>query len=79
VNDITLLKSCVIHSKPYLHHQDYREKYASSNEHSNSQSIRDSHESKYFENKNHPEHSKWRDSRRNNGQHQEQENGKRRN
>jgi hypothetical protein len=56
--------------KPYLHHKDFRVKYGSSNEHSNQQSIRDSNESKYFANKNHPEHSKWKESRRNQGPHQ---------
>jgi hypothetical protein len=57
-------KVVVNEPKPYLHHQDYRAKYASSNERSNQQSIRDSHESKYFENKNHPEHSKWKDQKK---------------
>jgi hypothetical protein len=62
--------------KPYLHHQDYRAKYASSNERSNQQSIRDSHESRYFVNKNHPEHSKWKADKRNQGRHQGQKNGR---
>ena len=61
--------------KPYLHHADYRSRY-SSNEHGNQQSIRDSHEPRYQENRNHPEHSKWKESRRNQG-HQNQGNGKR--
>ena len=51
--------------KPYLHHLDNKTKYALSNEHSIQQSIRDSHEPRYFENKNHPEHSKWKDFKRN--------------
>lgn len=60
--------------KPYLRHQDYRAKYERSNEHSNQQSIRDSRESRYFENKNHPEHSKWKEAKRNQGQNRGQGN-----
>lgn len=63
--------------KPYLRHQEYRTKYAVSNERSNQQSIRDSHNSKYFVNKNHPEHSKWMDNKRNQGRNQDQKNGRR--
>jgi hypothetical protein len=48
-------------SKPYLRHNDFKARYAVSHERSNQQSIRDSHETKYFENKRHPEHSKWKD------------------
>jgi hypothetical protein len=51
--------------KPYLNHAVYKARYESNAEHTNQQSIRDSHESKYFENKNHPEHSKWKESQRN--------------
>jgi hypothetical protein len=58
--------------RPYLRHQDYRERYASSKEGSNNQSIRDSRETKYFVNKNHPEHSKWRESNRNQGRNKKQ-------
>jgi hypothetical protein len=53
--------------KPYLRHNEYKSRYASSNERSNQQSIRDSHETKYFENKNHPEHSKWKEAKKNQG------------
>jgi hypothetical protein len=53
--------------KPYLRDQEYRSKYGQSHERSDQQSIRDSHDSRYFVNKNHPEHSKWRDSQRNRG------------
>jgi hypothetical protein len=45
-------------NRPYMHHGDNVSKYGSQNQHSNQQSIRDSHDSKYFVNKNHPEHSK---------------------
>ena len=50
-------------SKPYLRHEDYKARYVS-NERVHQDAIRDSHESKYFENKNHPEHAKWRESQR---------------
>jgi len=63
--------------KPYLRHQEYRAKYTVSNERSDQQSIRDSHDSRYFVNKNHPEHSKWKDNKRNQGRNQNQENGRR--
>jgi hypothetical protein len=53
--------------KPYMHHQENMAKYGSSGEHSSQPSIRDSHETKYLENKNHPEHSKWKDSKRKQG------------
>ena len=62
--------------KPYLHHNDYRVRYASSNDRLNRQSIRDSRDSKYFENKNHPEHSKWKQNKGNQGRHQEQNSGR---
>jgi hypothetical protein len=52
--------------KPYLRHQQYKTRFAGS-DHENQQSIRDSRESRYFENKNHPEHSKWKEAQRNHG------------
>lgn len=61
--------------KPYLRHKEFKAKYAASNENSNQQSIRDSHDSRYFVIKNHPEHSKWKESRNNKDKGQ----GKRRN
>jgi len=63
-------------ARPYLRHNDYRTRYSSSNEQSNQQSIRDSHEGRYFENRNHPEHSKWKEYKRNKKREQRQENGK---
>jgi hypothetical protein len=57
-------KVVVNEPKPYLHHQDFKARYGSSDDRSNQPSIRDSHEPRYFENKNHPEHSKWKASRR---------------
>jgi hypothetical protein len=62
-------------AKPYLRDNEYKVKYASDNERSKEQSIRDSHDSKYFVNRKHPEHSKWKESQAN----IRQENGKRNN
>jgi hypothetical protein len=56
-------KVVINESKPYLRHKEFQAKYAASNERSNQQSIRDSHDSKYFVIKNHPEHSKWKNSK----------------
>jgi hypothetical protein len=53
--------------RPYLRNHEYRTKYAVSGERSDQYSIRDSHDSKYFVNKNHPEHSKWLDSQKKRG------------
>jgi len=47
--------------KPYLHDQEYKQEYASGIEKAREQSIRDSHDSKYFVNRKHPEHSKWKE------------------
>jgi hypothetical protein len=66
-------------SKPYLRHSVNVAKYAKSNEHSNQQSIRDSHDSKYFVNKDHPEHSKWKGDTKNRGQNKDQEKNRRNN
>jgi hypothetical protein len=54
-------------ARPYLRNREYRERYGRSTERSNQESIRDSRDSRYFINKNHPEHSKWRNSNRNQG------------
>jgi hypothetical protein len=40
---------------------------------------KDSHDSKYFVIKNHPEHSKWKDNKKNQGQNKNQENERRNN
>jgi hypothetical protein len=67
--------------KPYLHHQDYTTKFEYSNGPSNQHLIRDSHEYRYFVNKDHPEHSNWKNSKRDQGHQQEleHENGRRSN
>jgi hypothetical protein len=44
---------------PYRNHNMYREKYSSYKGHHDQQPIRDSRDSKYFVNKNHPEHNNW--------------------
>jgi hypothetical protein len=72
-------KVVINESKPYLRHNEYKAKYISSHERSNYQSIRDSHEPKYFENKHHPEHSKWKDYKKNQGKQQGKENERRAN
>lgn len=64
--------------KPYLRDQEYKTKYAVVTERSNQQSIRDSHDSKYFVNKNHPEHSKWQNDQKKQGN-RKQENGRKNN
>jgi hypothetical protein len=45
--------------RPYLHDDMYREKYASFRGRHDQAIIRDSHDSKYFVVKGHPEHDKW--------------------
>ena len=53
--------------RPYNHHQEYRTKYTTVNGSSHEQSIRDSHEGRYFENKSHPEHGKWKEYKKTQG------------
>jgi hypothetical protein len=45
--------------KPYMHDQDYKDKYSSYRNRHDQQPIRDSHDIKYFAIKNHPEHNNW--------------------
>jgi hypothetical protein len=44
---------------PYRNHKLYKEKYASYKGSHDQQPIRDSRDSKYFVNANHPEHNNW--------------------
>jgi hypothetical protein len=44
---------------PYRNHVTYRDRYASYKGRHDQQAIRDSRESRYFANKDHPEHSRW--------------------
>ena len=56
---------------PYLHHDVYRVKYAGYKGRRDQVVIRDSHEEKYWEIKEHPEHGKWKG-----GGHGEKEHGR---
>jgi hypothetical protein len=51
--------------RPYLRNQEYRTRYSVATERSEQQSIRDSRDSRYFVNKNHPEHSRWQNDQKN--------------
>jgi hypothetical protein len=51
-------------SRPYMRHNEYKLKYANYKDASNHGSIRDSRDSKYFINKNHPEYKNWRNKNR---------------
>jgi hypothetical protein len=44
---------------PYRNHNMYRDKYASYKGRHDQQPIRDSRDTKYFVNKNHPQHNTW--------------------
>jgi len=72
-------KIVINESRPYLRHKEFKERYAISNERYNPQPIRDSHEPRYFENKKHPEHSKWKEYRKGQRNQGEKKNEKRRN
>jgi len=53
--------------KPYMRHKNNKYKY--NNQHykySNHGSIRDSHDERYFQNKNHPEHYKYKNAQKSN-------------
>ena len=45
--------------EPWRNHKKYKEKYSSYKGRHDQQPIRDSRDSKYYVNKNHPEHNKW--------------------
>lgn len=47
-------------TKPYSHAETYRTKYSSYKGRNDQEVIRNSRDSKYFVNKNHPEHNKWK-------------------
>ncbi len=44
---------------PYLHHAQYRDRYASFRGQHDQVAIRDSREPKYFESRYHPQHAQW--------------------
>jgi hypothetical protein len=52
-------KVVVNEKEPWRNHENYREKYSSYKGRHDQTPIRDSRDSKYFVNKNHPEHNKW--------------------
>ena len=55
----TSYKVVVNELAPYRHYETYREKYSSYKGRHDQQPICDSRDSKYFVNKNHPEHNNW--------------------
>ena len=63
-------KVVVNESSPWTNNNVNKTKYAKSNDPNNGQSIRDSRDSKYFVNKNHPQYNTWRNSQRNKKQNQ---------
>ena len=52
-------KVVVNEPRPYRHAEMYRNKYASFKGRHDQEMIRNSHDSKYFVNKGHPEHERW--------------------
>ena len=57
-------KVVVNEPNPYRHAEMYRTKYASYRNNHDQQVIRNSHEEKYWQIKDHPEHNKWKDDNR---------------
>ncbi|MES2003980.1 MAG: hypothetical protein V4450_05620 [Bacteroidota bacterium] len=68
-------KVVVNENRPYRNAPMYRNKYAGYKDRHDQQPIRNSHEQKYFQNKDHPEHSKWNNGR-GNGKNDDQGDGK---
>src|SRR5579862_420241 len=52
-------KVVVNEREPYLNHKMYRDQYSTYRGRHDQEVIRDSHDNKYFANKNHPEHNTW--------------------
>jgi len=61
-------KVVINEARPYRNAAVYRTKYSGYKNNRGQEIIRNSHDSRYFENKGHPEHSKWQKSR-NKGKH----------
>ena len=59
-------KVVINQARPYNNAAMYRSKYAGFKGNHDQELIRNSHETKYFENKDHPEHNKW-EGNKNNG------------
>lgn len=56
---LTLHKEVVNEDRPYLRHEFYRDKFLRDRGMHDQKIIRDSHDSKYFVIKGHPDHDKW--------------------
>jgi hypothetical protein len=62
--------------EPWKNHESNRNQYASFKGRHDQQPIRDSHDSKYFANKNHPQHNTWvQQQKHDNGNHYGQNKG----
>jgi hypothetical protein len=59
----TIHKEVINKDRPYLRHQFYRDKFIRYRGLQDQQIIRDSHDSKYFVVRGHPEHNKWLETR----------------
>jgi len=69
-------KVVVNERQPWKRHNIYRDKFAGFKGRHDQQPIRDSHDSKYFVNKNHPEHNNWvKQQKHDNGNHNGQNMG----
>jgi len=67
-------KAVVNDPKPYLHNERYRGQYARYKGRHDQAVMRDSHDQRYFEIKDHPEHAKWKgNDHREGGDHHEGE------
>ncbi|MEW6654078.1 MAG: hypothetical protein AB1394_11505, partial [Bacteroidota bacterium] len=61
-------KVVVNEKRPWRNHNTFREKYSSFKGRRDQEVIRDSRDSRYFANRNHPQHNTWvREQRQNNG------------
>jgi hypothetical protein len=56
---------------PWMHHEQIRAKYAQYRGHHDQAVIRDSHDKRYFENKDHPMHSQWHGEEHHDEHHEE--------
>jgi len=63
----TIHKVVINEPRPYLRHHEYRERYVSYRGRHEQEVIRNSHESRYWENKHHPEHARWKEEHRHGG------------
>ena len=59
INLYTTHKVVVNERQPYRNHEKYRAQYSSFRGQHDQSPIRDSHDSKYYVNRNHPEHNNW--------------------